>query len=221
MSLIARIGPGIKKINLEIANPKFNTIEEIVLDTKNFQGKIRVEKTDNFYVNNSWLIEQYRFSSVKDDGDVKSFITGHPLKNNSFYIYKVKLKEVPDSSPNLYKMLQNYLTRKIGIQTEFEKQTKLSQKEKMKMLQDLRSLEANWNFTKDYLKEKGYESLQTQAEYIFFDALKICLQRGWIDYDRKRQIERFKDNVKERNKYLKLSERLTGKIPLIYELNGN
>ncbi|HIH52270.1 MAG: hypothetical protein A2046_09315 [Bacteroidetes bacterium GWA2_30_7] len=204
MKFILKTGFGIKKIVLPFGKRKFNTIDETELPS----GKIKVKKTNNSFVNNNWLIEQYKFCFYDKEGNLGSFLLGNPEGKNNFYVQEMRsLKsDLPSSSDPLRLVYEKAKTR-------LSKYFKIKRNKKIPFSCE-RNLVYLWNHTKNYLKERGIEKLLTQAEYEVVDTAEIDFKLGWQDVNKERKIEQYVGNLQEREKNYTILEKLTGTIYL-------
>ncbi len=210
MSLILRLGLGIKKINIAIGKRNFQTIEEM----ENSHRKIKIKKTNSYFVNNNWAINQYKFCHYDKNGNLRSYMQGNPQGKNNFYIQEIKI------------MNYSLTTTAQPMKVFYEKAKKriikflnLKEKEKEKISFE-RNLFFVWEKTKEYLKSKGIEKLLTQVEFELVDFAEIEFKLGWRDVDKKRKIEQYRGNIDQRKDHYTLLERSTGTLYLEYPLNS-
>lgn len=211
MGIILKTGIGTKKIRILVPIGKriFKTLKE----EKGYNGTIKIEKTNSAPVNNTWLIEQYKFGYYDETGQLRSYFLGNPYGKEDFYLQEVRsmragIGTTRDPLKFIAKKAGIRLSKLLGIKRN--NHCNFSFERNMLYL---------WNYTKDYLKEKGIQKIITQAEFEIVDTAEMDMKIGWRDMDRTRKLEQYVGNKAERKKHLTFTERFCGNLYLEYPLN--
>lgn len=212
MGIILKTGIGTKKIRIlvPIGKRMFETLKE----DKGYNGTIKIEKTNSAPVNNTWLIEQYKFGYYDETGQLRSYFLGNPYGKKDFYLQegrsmKANIGTTRNPLKFIGKKAEIRLSNLLGIKKNHN--CNISFERNMLYL---------WNYARDYLKEKGIGKILVQAEFEIIDAAEMEMKMGWRDMDRTRRIEQYVGNKSERKKHLTFTEKFCGNIWLEYPLNG-
>lgn len=208
MSLVLRLGPGIKKINIALGKRKFETIDQ--LKEKNW--RIDVKKTNNSYVNNTWAIEQYLFLHYNQEGTLKNLIKGHLQGEKNFYLQE--LRNLDSNLPTTSQPLK-ILSEKVKLRLGVKHPNDIAKKQLLNKGGFLL-----YKKTEGYLRGMGIEKMLAQAEFEIIDVPELLFKLGWKDYDQKRKMEKYIGNKEERKKHYTLLEKFTGAVYLQHFLNS-
>lgn len=213
MTLILRIGPGIKKLSIPIGKKEFEQIDEQPIG----KDKIEIYKTSHPWANHKSIIEEWKFIYKNEENITKSYILGHQQGEKDFYIRSIQSMEVEDSSHGykLLTLLKYRLNQELSDRFSFIEKKEIP----FKTVQNDRSYFHNFNFTTNYLKEKGFRKIQAQADHKVFNIADMGFRMGWRDVNRERKLEQFVKNIPESKKHLTRLEKISGTVHLEYILN--